>query len=164
VSDFKVGDAVRVRSARRNAANRWLVVEVADAVVVAVNESRQAEIRYSPDRLERIEESDDAPAAVPLAVEPEPPIRPSPSTQVRLTTSPPAEMRDSTKVQPSPGEPIDSVVRRFHKACGRANIIGELRRRRYHLTRSQKRRDKSSNARHRRASQEAAQLVASQNL
>ncbi|HEX4014107.1 MAG TPA: 30S ribosomal protein S21 [Candidatus Cybelea sp.] len=159
MSDFKVGDAVRVLSARRNAANRWLVTEVADSVVVAVNESRQAEIRYRPDRLERIEESEDA-----LAVEAAAPLQPSPSTQVRLTSSPPAEMRDSTKVQPSPGEPIDSVVRRFHKACGRANIIGELRRRRYFLTRSQKRRDKSSHARQRRASQEAAQLVASQNL
>lgn len=44
------------------------------------------------------------------------------------------------------GETVDSLMRRFKKMVESAGIMKELRKREYHLTRSQKRREKRKKA------------------
>ncbi len=55
------------------------------------------------------------------------------------------------KVEPLPGEHIDSVLRRFKKATQKSGILVDLRRSEYFVQPSRRRREKSVKARRRRS-------------
>lgn len=56
------------------------------------------------------------------------------------------------QIEPYPGEPIDSIVRRFKKIVERSLILPDYRRRQYFVPKSERRRVKSLVARKRRGS------------
>lgn len=56
------------------------------------------------------------------------------------------------KIEPYPGEPIDSIYRRFKKIVERSGIIPDYRRRQHFVPKSERRRIKSMVARKRRGS------------
>jgi ribosomal protein S21 len=55
----------------------------------------------------------------------------------------------SPTVYPEPGEAIEYAVKRWHRGCVAANILNEIRRHEFHMTRSERRRAKSHAARRR---------------
>lgn len=55
------------------------------------------------------------------------------------------------KIEVHPGEPIDSIVRRFKKAVLKAEILTDVRKREHFIPKSERRRLKSLRARRRRS-------------
>ena len=159
MSDFKVGDHVRVGAARRRDVT-WRVTEVVGRIVVAVNGSRDGEIRYDAEKLEHVNPGEGVPTvgpspeAAPMRQAYEPP----------WSASLPAEIRDSTIVRPGAGEPIEAVLKRFKKAVERSGVLHEFREHRYFVSPGQRRRLKSRHARVRRAAEDASQLARSRNF
>lgn len=138
---FEIGDLVRVAAARRRDIT-YRVSEVTPLVVVAVSD--RGEARYAPGAFELI--------ARPVLEPSTDPVETRPLTAYAPPAAPALEkVCDSTVVCVRPDEPIDSVWRRFKKACEKAGIPAELRRRRHFIPKSAERRNKAIAARIRRS-------------
>ena len=168
VLDFKVGDLVRVRAARRRDVD-FSVVEVTESHVRARREGdRGGEAIYGPEAFEHV-----APLATPQsqAIAEQPiatstasadfvaPLRPATETstangrqtQQRAPFDASVECRDQVIVRPFAGEPLESLLKRFKKAVAAGGILAEYRARQHFIPETQRRRETSASARARRA-------------
>jgi ribosomal protein S21 len=68
---------------------------------------------------------------------------------LRITEGSNAGAKSAT-VYPRPGEPIDSVLKRFKRGCEAAEIIKNYRRKEFFISKSERRRQKRGRARRRR--------------
>jgi small subunit ribosomal protein S21 len=132
---FKVGDVVRVKAARRRDVH-YTIREITASVVVAVND-RGGEARYEPAGFERVERLAGA-------------VRSSNRGDTMSTDDSTLEWQDAAVVRPLAEESIDSVVRRFRKSVQKSGISAELRRHEFFESRSVRRRKKALRARIRR--------------
>jgi small subunit ribosomal protein S21 len=139
--DFKAGDLVRVRAARRRDVV-FTVREVTATVVVAAND-RGGEARYPAESFELVERPG---AAIPSSS-----LRSIPPRVDEHSDSPAmSEYPDGATVQALPAEEIDSLLRRFKKCVQKSGISAELRRHEFFESRSVRRRKKALRARIRR--------------
>jgi small subunit ribosomal protein S21 len=169
VLDFRTGDFVRVKTARRRDVS-FEVLEIApDGRVRARREGQHGgEACYPAESFERIappapppsEESSAQPIATSTATaEPVAPLRAvtenstagGPYTKQRVPFDASVECRDSTIVRPRDGENLESLLKRFKKAMSASGILAEYRARQHFIPKPQRRRQKSATARARRA-------------
>jgi ribosomal protein S21 len=140
-SDFKVGDVVRVRAARRR--DVVFTVRQVTASHLRAEHERGGQAFYPIEQFERVS---------PATAEPAP--RSATGTDrhesFSLLPSAPAELRDSVVIVPYELESIESLLKRFKRASDRAGVVRECRNRQRFVPKSQQRRSKSRRARHRR--------------
>lgn len=177
VLDFKIGDLVRVRAARRRDVV-FTVLEVSESHVRARREGeRGGEAIYAPEAFEHIKPTipqSQAIGAQPIAtstasadpIAPPTMLEPAPETSMAdmpqtqrqaqrwLQLTPfgaTVDFRDHASVRPYPDETIDSIVKRFKKAVQKSGILAEARKHEHFEKPSIRRKKKAASARARRA-------------
>jgi small subunit ribosomal protein S21 len=134
LTDFQVGDVVRVRTARRRNVT-FTVREITGDLITAQND-RGGEARYDASAFELV-------GPVRRSGDERPPRAASLDQLDR-------EIANSATTRPTPGESPDSFLKRFKKAVQRAGIIADAKRHEHFIPKPQRRRMKSAKARARR--------------
>lgn len=131
-TNFRLGDIVRVRGARRRDVV-FTIVELTPTDVRATND-RGGEALYPPASFEHAAPSVSAPTSDTSS--PSRPVKAAPPTFEPLC--------DGRSIRPHPGEAIDLALKRFKKAVDKSGVLREHRERLRFVPASQRRRTKAA--------------------